>query len=417
MTPAEAGAAGRVTRTFIAFLAASLPSMFAGTAVAEEPPAPTTTAAPPAVTPPPNVASSPPNALVPAVKDGPDDAPFTAREVTTTVPAPAGHHRAPPKKAKVTGPAPAKATLHVTPAALGTPWTFELTNDDSTPLRLVTDGRLLTLDVTPDPGDDAKGDPAHTHTTKRAVTVHCALPSEVRPTNDGERAHVLGPGVTYVEEFDPRFYCFDRQGAAGLVPFATLVAHLGWSGTAPATPPFVADESLSGGTRSGVKQLTAEPVTVPDTLSSEPTGVEAHPLAVRTALRIDAERGADASVEVTVVNTTSRPVRLMLRPKTLAFEVGSSRGVVRCAWKGRPGAAIAEVFSTIPPHGQLSTSVLLASVCPDSTFQKAGLYTVTALLDTRGASGSSIGLDTFDGIARAADPILLRIRQDHVRRP
>ena len=47
----------------------------------------------------------------------------------------------------------ANATLHVTPAALGTSWTYEVTNSDTTPLRLVTDGRLLTLDVTPDEDD------------------------------------------------------------------------------------------------------------------------------------------------------------------------------------------------------------------------------------------------------------------------
>jgi hypothetical protein len=46
----------------------------------------------------------------------------------------------------------------VNAAALGTPWTFELTNSDSTPLRIVTDGRLLTLDVLPAEPADADGD-------------------------------------------------------------------------------------------------------------------------------------------------------------------------------------------------------------------------------------------------------------------
>ena len=324
-------------------------------------------------------------------------------------------HRAPPRKAKLVASAPpANATLHVTPGALGTPWTFEVTNEDDTPLRLVTDGRLLSLDLTPGDEDDDDDGKAHPH---KKAAVHCALPAEVRPATDSDRVHILLPEVTYVEEFDPRMYCFDGRQAAALTPDAKLVAHLGWLTSHTTTPPFVADQTLTGHERSGVKELTAEGVTVPDTIESDPPEERRRALVVRAPSHIDAESGRDLVIEVSAENTTTRPIHLMLRPETLAFVVSSPKGVHFCSGKTHPASPIAEVFSTLSPHGKASTSVLLSTICPDATFQSAGLYTVEARIDTRHASGRSIGIDTFDGVVHASDSTLVRIRRDRARRP
>jgi hypothetical protein len=313
----------------------------------------------------------------------------------------------------------------VTPAALGTPWFFTLTNDDTTPLRLVTDGRLLTLDVARDGGEDGEGgDDAGAHAVKRSgrkppPTIHCTLPGELRPATDGERVRVLAPGVSYVEVFDPRLYCFEGRDEAALVPGSRVTAHLGWPslhGGADA-PPFVVDEAFGGDQRTGVKELTAEGVSVPPPLPQEAPADAPHKLAVTTLPRIDAEIGSGLLVEVWVENTTSRPIRLMLRPETLAFEVASTKGVLQCSLKSHQASPIAEVFAEAPPHGKLSTSVLLASVCPDGTFREAGLYTVTARVDTRHASGRSIGIETFDGLVKASAPTLVRVRHDRAPRP
>jgi hypothetical protein len=327
-----------------------------------------------------------------------------------------GTHDAAPKKTKTPPPPsapPAQATLHVTPGALGTPWTFELTNTDTTPLRVVTDGRLLTLDVTSGDDDD---DSAH---KKKPSVTHCVLPSELRPTTDEENARVLIPGITYVEEIDPRFYCFDSHDAAALTPGARVVARLGWPAphTGKSSPPYEVDESFGGHDRSGVKELTAEAVTVPDTLDDGEGDDHKHKLIVTAPVRIDAERGEQLSITVSVENPTTRTVRLMLRPETLAFEVASPRGVYTCGWPRRPGAPIAEVFTTIPPHGKVSSEVLPASMCPDTALAKAGLYTVRARLDTRRESGKSIGIESFDGVVNAEQPTLVRLRRDRVRRP
>ena len=212
-----------------------------------------------------------------------------------------------------------------------------MTNSDTTPLRFVTDGRLLTLDVTPGDGDPEDGPrPAARKKGPRAA-VHCALPSDIRPSSDADNVHVLAPDATYVEEFDPRLYCFDAREAAALVPGARVVAHLGWAAGrgAARTPPFVADESFGADSRSGVEEeLTAEAVVTPEPLAiPEPEGGAPHKLVVTAPARIDAARGRDLLIDVAVENVTSRPIRLMLRPETLAFEVASPRGVHQCAWQ------------------------------------------------------------------------------------
>jgi hypothetical protein len=299
----------------------------------------------------------------------------------------------------------AEASLHVTPGALGTPWTFEVTNADSTPLRIVADARLLTLDVTPGQDDEA-------HPTPKP-TVHCSLPDELHPSTDADHVHVLAPGATYVETFDPRMYCWSGREIAALSPGARVVARLGWPGHGH-SPPFVTDEVLGGASRAGVKELRAEPVVTPDELGDEGEEEDAPParaLSVSTAARIDAETSNSLEITVNVSNTTSRPVRLMLRPETLAFKVESPRGVHYCSWGRRPAFPIAEVFRVIPPHGVTSTTVLLGAICPDGAFSKAGLYTVSSRIDTRSYSARQIGLDSFDGVVRAAAPTLVRIRR------
>ena len=71
---------------------------------------------------------------------------------------------------------------------------------------------------------------------------------------------------------------------------------------------------------------------------------------------------------------------------------------------------IVELFTTLPPKGRASTEVLVSDLCPASFLSWPGLYSLRATLDTTEASGESIGLHTFVGIATAAEPALVRIR-------
>jgi len=356
--------------------------------------------------------------------DAPDAAPAASSPAAAPAPPPLARAVRARKAKGPTAPsaAPANALLHVVPGALGTPWTFELTNIDATPLRFVTDGRLLSLELAPgDDDDDHESAGAHGGRpgAKKPSPTRCALPADLRPTTDGEHVRVMAPGLTYVETFDPRFYCFDGREAAALKPGARVVAHFGWPEprTGASAPPFVVDATFGGDDRSGVKELTAEPITVPEALPPDAPLGAPQALVVSTVARVEAEFGSRLVLDVSLQNETSRPLHVMLRPETLAFEVASPLGVLECHWPRQPGAPIREVFTTVLPHGRASTNVLLSSMCPDAAFRAAGLYSVRARLDTREASGRSIGLETFDSVIEAASPTLVRIRRDRERRP
>jgi hypothetical protein len=176
----------------------------------------------------------------------------------------------------------------------------------------------------------------------------------------------------------------------------------------------VVDEVFGGDHRAGLKELTADAVTTPDIFPEEPDDEHNYKLEVTVPSHIDAEVQKDVAVEVTVMNLTKRPLRLMLRPETLTFTVLSSFGVWSCGWRTHPGAPIAEVFAQLLPRAKASTSVLLSSMCPDEAFRRAGLYTLRTRVDTRRASGRAIGIDTFDGAVPATAPTLVRVRHTHI---
>jgi len=56
---------------------------------------------------------------------------------------------------------------------------------------------------------------------------------------------------------------------------------------------------------------------------------------------------------------------------------------------------------------------MVSVLCPEHTFDQAGLYMVRARLDTRRASGAGIGLRTFDGDVPADKATRVRVREDH----
>jgi hypothetical protein len=116
-------------------------------------------------------------------------------------------------------------------------------------------------------------------------------------------------------------------------------------------------------------------------------------------------------VSVTLRNDSSRPVRLRFKPETLAFDVTSARGVERCAWPTPVGAPMRELFSTLPPGGAETLSVMLADYCGRKSFEHSGLMVVRPQLDTRRAGGQDIGLQTFNGQVLATTPTIVRLHR------
>jgi len=331
-------------------------------------------------------------------------------------PAP-GARRAPPRgrarpKDPATPPAPAPdVRLALEAPTLTGPWTMRVTNGGQVPVRLVADARLLVLEVT------LRGE---------AKPVRCELPADMRPADDAQGGLVLPPGRSYAESFEPRLYCFGRRELAALTPGAMVVGRLGWPAGNKQRPPFVVSPF------DGVEPVVAAMKTVdslPIMLPDEPTPSPAPPFApapddpdpARLSLvgpkAVDAASPNGIAVTVTLRNEGKRPVTVRLQPETLSFEVAGANGVEHCGWPTLPGAPMRELFTTVRPGGSEGLSVTLRDYCSGHALDAPGLLVVRPALDTRHASGASLGLKTFDGEVIATSPTVVRLHQGMVREP
>lgn len=329
---------------------------------------------------------------------------------------------------------PPNVALTVEAPSIHARWRLRVVNNDAVPLRLTADARLLRLDVLP-PGAAA------------AQTLHCALPDDMRPTNDVDRALVVPPRRAYAETFDPRLYCFGAKESAAFLPGSTIVAHFGWATPvsaptrghtprrppSPPSPPFLVSgfEGVVPAV-SPLKEIVSAPFVIPADPSPPPgtvatvagggngVGVDAFPtkLALTTPATMDAWGASDLAIPVTVKNLGTRAVTLLYRHETIGFDLIGPAGVFRCVWPTRPPAPIREMYTTLPPGRHDGQSVILSDICPEHTFDQPGLFVVRPRLDTRAASGDSIGLRTFDGEVFGITTTVLRIHHGtEVTRP
>ena len=136
---------------------------------------------------------------------------------------------------------------------------------------------------------------------------------------------------------------------------------------------------------------------------------------------LDFGLGWEAEIPTTVKNTSPQSVALLLRPETVAFDVTGPSGVgvtdpsptVRCTWPGPPPVPVAEAYAHLAAKQAASITVLLSALCPEDALARPGLYVVRARLETRGASGASVGVRTFTGEVLGANPTHLRVREWH----
>jgi len=318
---------------------------------------------------------------------------------------------APPKPAKAPPPPPAPPpSIALTIEAASThSWRMRVENTGDVPVRLTADARLLSFEITP---PNAK------------KPTHCALPADMRPTNDVDRALVLPSKRSYSESFEPRLYCFGANEEA-LVAGAKVVAHLGFlpigaKPPAKLAPPFVV--SPFDGVEpvvSPLKDLVAAPVTLaaPEPASTAPTtppapkeGDDPFPptLTLSVPKHVEASQPLDLAVTVTVSNEGSRPVTLLFRPETIGFDLIGPNGAMRCSWPGNPGGAVREAFTTLAPKTKQSLSVIIGAVCPDVAFSQGGLFIVRPRLDTRRVDADE-RLHAFKGEVIGTTTTLMRI--------
>ena len=286
-------------------------------------------------------------------------------------------------------------------------------NTGTLPVRLLADARLLALDLAAPESDEDDPKPAH---RRAARPVRCELPADMRPSDGFERALVLPPGRGYAEKFDPRLFCFGARDSAALVAGAKVTPHLIGSREMDVIEPIEGIEPKVASVRDWLgTPATIGPASTP--ASKDTTAPEA--LVVTTPAAIDFGLGWEVEVTVTVTNKSPQSTALLLRPETLAFDVTGPSGVgvtdpsptVHCAWPGLPPPPISEAFTRLAPKESASITAMLSAVCPDDALKRPGLYFVRATLDTRHASGASIGVHAFVGTVLAASPTRVRVRE------
>jgi hypothetical protein len=293
------------------------------------------------------------------------------------------------------------------------PWTLHLDNAGTIPVRVVADARLLAIDIVPSSDDEEDDDPRH---HKAAHAVRCELPADMLPAELDERAVVLPPGKSYIEKIDPRLFCFGAHDAAALVAGATITPHLVGSRDVAVVQgidevePKIASLHDWAGTPSVVGPAGAAPA---------PKDDGAGALVVTSPAFEDYGLGWESEVTVTITNRSAQSVAFLLRPETMAFDVTGPSGIgltdpspiVHCAWPGPAPAPVHEAYTRLGHNESASITVLLSALCPDDALRHPGLYVVRSKLDTRGASGASVGVRTYVGLELANVTTRLRVRE------
>lgn len=316
-----------------------------------------------------------------------------------------------PRKPKEPPPepkAPPDIRLTIETSSTRGPWAMRVTNDAQVPIRVVADARLLSLEVTP-----------------RGVRtpIRCELPPDMRPKDDLERALVVPPKRSYAETFEPRLYCFGTK-LDSLVPGAIVVGRLGWRGRSKIEPPFEASPIEGVEPELGVlKSIESPPVAIPDEPSAWMVPVQTmvdadRPrLSLQGATWVDAESPNDIEIGLTLRNEGSSAAVVRMRPEVLGFDVIGPAGAEHCAWPTMPAAAMREMFTTLAPKESETLVVTLDSYCTAHSLDQSGLIVVRPRLDSRKASGTPLGLRTFDGNLIATTPTIVRLHRGAAPRP
>ena len=327
---------------------------------------------------------------------------------------------------------PASVALKVAPGSNGAPWRLTIENTGEGPIRIPADPRLLVLELTPPAPAEPEatnGSNAKKAATKKPVPApRCILPDDARPSTDEGRELVVPPKRSWSTTFDPLFYCFGERERSALVAGTTVKARFGWPPPAPRpgakaaalTPPLaVTPVGASVGKVAPAKIIEADSFTLTESVAVEKsTSTDADASALPSSgtvtlsvpTTMDAARGNELATTVTLTNGTDRALTLLYRPEMLQFTVSGPAGNVSCGQPKTVASPIRELFVTIPVNGKTSTSVLLTTTCPAGTFDEPGLYRVAPKLDTTNASGRSLGLKTWEGVAVGKAPLLLRVR-------
>ncbi|AUX21175.1 uncharacterized protein SOCEGT47_016540 [Sorangium cellulosum] len=132
-------------------------------------------------------------------------------------------------------------------------------------------------------------------------------------------------------------------------------------------------------------------------------------------LELTSEPWSDAAsprsivVRVSARNAGRRPMTVALRPRMLEFRVDGPNGTTVCQASPPTNAIPRDMYRTLKPGASSSMSVLLKEACPGNTFDREGLYEVTATLHAN-ETGSGVGLDAYTAVVPAKSSTLVRVK-------
>lgn len=298
-------------------------------------------------------------------------------------------------RAEVPVRADAPVALLVTPEG-GARWRFSLRNQGTTPVTVVADRRLVSLEFPP-----AVPVAPTTRRARRPSVRRCAHPD--RPLfNEFAPRVTLAPGETYSELFDLRDTC-------GLQPptFTAgeqVTVRYGWDTTARAAllRSLLVDEGPA------VLPMLTTTVAAPAPLEG-PVDAPGDALLQSVGTGGSAMRGDGLRATVRVVNPSAQPTWTLYRNGLWSFEVTSPRGTATsCVHLARGAASRRDYFVRLNPRGQRATTVVPALWCPTGTFSEPGVYDVRAVFESR-ADGEEFNLQrVFVGRVSSA-PFALRV--------
>ena len=274
------------------------------------------------------------------------------------------------------------------------PWELTLTNVSKVALRVPADVRLLALEVIPAPRAE---DSFPSKKKRRAPIAYvrgkmpiCRVPADMRPPTVGfDREVVLQPGERYAESFDPMTICGASAVGATIGPGALVYPRYGYPPRKKGDdgPPFAAAPTRTDSDEDAWKEILGPPLSIPGSTEAPPPhpaggsdDLDAGPrIEVTMSPRLDVA-GADAlAVRVTVKNAGERAALLRVRQDDLQFTIDPPHGEpVTCALGSPLRAAVPDFFETWRPGMSRTFTPRLVEVCPRSTFDRPGVYTVRA---------------------------------------
>ncbi|MFO0612000.1 MAG: hypothetical protein U0414_05410 [Polyangiaceae bacterium] len=329
-------------------------------------------------------------------------------------------------KAPEKPPLPVKLT--VTAPTPDPPWTMRLENTGEHPIRIAADVRLLSFEL------ETKGG-----------TKKCTAPAGLRPTKLlKSRELYLKPGEAFQQEFDPRLYCFGTTGDA--LTNATVVhAHYGFAAPSwgQSKGPFAAQGIDEPAEFAALPTIDATDVQLAyATFAPPPPPAPAEPAPTHASLVApsapppepesffidknkarftvfvdrfsDVNAARDIVVNVHLKNEGTHEMIAALRGRMVSFVVeqlgrdGSSMKTVDCTGEDQTHPISAEMLRGLGGGQSVTIPLLVAEVCPPSTFDRPGLYRVTPRLDTL-ASGEAAELEAYVGRAFTRDAVLVRV--------